>query len=358
MNEYVNTLELIFGDSFKDYLKNNKQKWIDANNKQFSNLFNPRFKGRNLNLFVNYTLNKLNSMFNYTGDFDKIHYDKAKLNRHRFTKGFFTIVEHNGEWWVLDSNLGGELDEFYNPTKIIVNNPHLRLEREYTNGEDGFIIWNDASHLGLLPQIFKYGGFITETELTIFTNLIISRLPVLHISENDETKEQIDDFYKNLENGSLGSIVDEQLFENMTKARSVPNVSNNQDFMYLTELHTFFYSLLFNEIGIDANKTLKREALASDEVGVNSQAIFPQADDMLNTSREGLEKFNEKTGMKCGIEFGSSWLVNHDENKNLVNDLDEGGDEKDGQDTSDSVSGENLSEHESGDLESKPESES
>lgn len=357
MNEYVNTLELIFGDSFKDYLKNNKQKWIDADNKQFSNFFNPRFKGRNLNLFVNYTLNKLNSMFDYKGDFDKIHFDKAKLNRHRFTKGYFSIVEHNGEWWVLDSNLGGELDEFYNPTKIIVNNPHLKLEREYTNGEDGFIIWNDASHLGLLPQIFKWGGFMIETELTIFNNLIISRLPVLHISENDETKEQIDTFYKNLENGTLGSIVDEQLFDNMSKSRSVPNVSNNQDFMYLTELHTFFYSLLFNEIGLNANKTLKRESLASDEVGVNSQSIYPVADDMLNTSREGLEKFNKKTGMNLIEEFGSSWLVNHDENKNLLNDLEEGGDDKDGQDTSDSVQRENLPESDTGNLESKSEPE-
>ena len=343
MSDFLNIYDLFYGESFNSLTKNNKEKWIDFDNKFFDMNFNPRFKGKNLKFFVAQTLNKLNSMFKYTGDFDKIHFDRAKLNKSRFTKGFFSIVEHNDEWWVLDSNLGGPLDEFYNPTKIIVSNPYLKLEREYTNGEDGFIIWNDSQHIGLLPTILKYGGFLTETELTIFCNLIISRLPVLHIAENDDVKEEIANFYKNLMNGTLGAIVDEQLFDNMSKSRSVPNVSNNQDFMYLTELHTFFYSLMFNEIGIDANKTLKREALASNEVGVNSQAIFPQADDMLRTSQDGLDIFNKKTGLKCGIEFDSSWLVNHDENKNMMNDFEEkkGGDDDE---SGDSISQQDIQE--------------
>lgn len=320
--------ETFYGESFTELLKNNKKKLIELDNKFFSMNFNPRFKGTTLKRFVDTTLNKLNTMFEY--NLDDIHFEIDKLNRHRFTKGFFTIVDvfHNGEWWILDSNLGGPLDEFYEPTKILINNPALGVSGEYEVGKDGFIIWNDSSHQGLLPIILKYGGFITETELTLFDNLIVSRLPVLHIAQNDEVLEQLQEFYKNLENGSLGSIVDEQLFENMSKSRSVPNISNNQDFMYLTELHTFFYSLMYNEIGIDANKTLKRESLASSEVGVNSQAIYPPADDMLLMTKQGFKKFNEATGKNISVEFGSSWLVNHDENKNMKNDFEEkeGGD--------------------------------
>ena len=347
--------EDFYGESFTNLLKNNKKKLIELDNKFFSMNFNPRFKGTTLKRFVEYTLNKLNPMFEY--NLEDIHYERDKLNRHRFTKGFFTIVDvfHNGEWWILESGLGGPLNEFFEPTKVLINNPALGVSGEYEVGKDAFIVWNDSSHQGLLPIILKYGGFLAETELTMFCNLLVNRLPVLHIAESSEVKEQLDNFYKNLENGSLGSIVDEQLFENMTKSRSVPNVSTNQDFMYLTELHTFFYSLMYNEIGLDANKTLKRESLASSEVGVNSQAIYPPADDMLLMTRDGFEKFNKATGKNISVDFGSSWLVNHDENKNLINDLDEEGG---GEDDSDgSVSGEDIPEHESNSVEHESESE-
>ena len=75
---------------------------------------------------------------------------------------------------------------------------------------------------------------------------------------------------------------------------------------------------------------------------------------MLLMTRDGLKKFNEATGKNLTVDFGSSWLVNHDENKNLINDLDEGGEEDD---SDGSVQGEDIPEHDTDSLEHESESE-
>lgn len=301
----------------------------------FKASFDPRDKSKNIREYQKEFLRRLQSMFKITG-LENTKINIRNFNNYSFTQGMAGLILFNDDWYCLQGSGAGELDENFDFTRWVATSPWLKVSKEFEVGKDCFIIYNDSMKQGLLPIINKYCSMLVETELTMYMNVINSRNQNVLLGSDDSQVQSINQFFKDLESGKFGAIVDDVFVEGLKTIKAIPlRQSTSNEFMYLMELHTYFFNCLLNELGIDASRTLKREALASQEVGVNSQMLYPLVDDMLTQKQLYFDKFNEATGLNVKVELNSSWLVNHDENNNNINDeLEKGGDEDESEENS------------------------
>lgn len=109
-------------------------------------------------------------------------------------------------------------------------------------------------------------------------------------------------------------------------------------FTDLIEYQQYLKASWFNEIGLNANYNMKREKLSTTESQMNSDALLPLVDDMLEQRRLGVEKVNEMFGTNITVDFCSSWKKLIEEFES--NQLDSGGDiNETGNDDEDTPSG-------------------
>ena len=225
-------------------------------------------------------------------------------------------------------NPGGELDAYYRPTLYVCSNPYLNLTFEKPMwGDEGVFCVNDSMWLGLEPIIQRYSYLMAENVLTMRTADIMLRIIALITAPDDKTKEAADVYLQNIVDGKLGSIGDNPFFEGI-KMQSPP--SNNGSYLtQFIELHQYYKGSFYNEIGLQANFNMKREAIGVGEAAMSQDSLLPLCDDMLEKRKEFCERLNELYGLNIEVDFSSAWKNTREEiEMELTNgsQLQEGGD--------------------------------
>ena len=91
------------------------------------------------------------------------------------------------------------------------------------------------------------------------------------------------------------------------KTQPYANASTSGTITDLIELHQYLKASCFNELGINSNYNMKREALNTEESQLNHDALLPLVDDMLQCRQSGVEKVNEMFGTNIHVELGGVW---------------------------------------------------
>lgn len=256
--------------------------------------------------YCRYTFTRTQSMFVYEGLPDTI--PVSALEEYLQRAGSCCIAEHEGKIYAFLGNAGGELDEYYEPTKYTVANPALSLSKTFTIGEDCIYAKNDYSAIGLTPLISRYCGLMTENCLTVRLADINMRMMNLLSAPDDNTLQSTKQYLKDLENGKLGVIGDTPFFEGV-KLQS-KNIGSGDYMIQFIELQQYLKGSLYNELGINANFNMKREALSGEEVALNDDALMPLIDDMLKQRRAMCDQLNEMFGLNVSVDYGSTWHSN------------------------------------------------
>ena len=76
------------------------------------------------------------------------------------------------------------------------------------------------------------------------------------------------------------------------------------------ELQQYLKGSMYNELGINANFNMKREALSGQEVALNDDALMPLIDDMLKQRRAMCDELNQMFGLNVSVDYGSTWHSN------------------------------------------------
>lgn len=226
-------------------------------------------------------------------------------------------------------NPGGEHDAYYRPTLYVCSNPYLNLTFEKPMwGDEGVFCVNDSMWLGLEPIIQRYSYLMAENVLTMRTADIMLRIIALITAPDDKTKEAADVYLQNIVDGKLGSIGDNPFFEGI-RMQSPP--SNNGSYLtQFIELHQYYKGSFYNEVGLQANFNMKREAIGVGEAAMSQDSLLPLCDDMLEKRKEFCERLNELYGLNIEVDFSSAWKNTRDEIEKELNDgsqLQEGGDQ-------------------------------
>lgn len=264
--------------------------------------------------YCNYTITRTQSMFEYDNLPDTI--PQKWLEYYLQTNGSCCVASVGGNLYALLGGVGGELDEYYQPTQYIVSNPALDLSECYTIGTDCVYCKNDFMGYGLVPLVSRYCGLMAENVLTIRQSDISMRNLFLLSAPDDDTYQSTKHFVEELEAGRLSVVGDSAFFDGV-KMQS--NSHGTGDYMIqFIELQQYLKGSLYNELGLNANFNMKREALSGDEIAMNDDALMPLIDNMLKMRREFVGKINDMFGTNISVDYGSTWHSNVEEKALVV----------------------------------------
>ena len=246
-------------------------------------------------------MNKMYKMFHYKNLPDTI--PPRIFDKFLFENGNAFFAKHNDKFYVFFGGLGGVCDEYYEPTEYIISNPYLKLEKSFKIGIDGVLIRNDSSMLGVLPILRKYSELQRHSEISLKMSVIFSRSPFLISGTDERTQESSQYFIKKLFDGDFSVIGDNAFLESL----KIHDIPNNANILNCIEANQYIKASAYNAIGLDSVLNQKRERLNENEIAINSGALIPLCEDMLQCRKEAIDKINKMFGLNISVGLASTW---------------------------------------------------
>lgn len=275
-------------------------------------------KSKSCESIMLYMLSRLQKMFRYEGLPDTI--PRQYLENYLLMNGSCVIAKdishpEDDNLYAFVGAAGGPPDVYYRPTLYMVANPGLKTSNQYyispTDKEhecNAVLVRNDTMWQGLYPMMARYASLIAENLLTVRTADVMLRVLALITAPDDSSRLAADQFLKDIEQGHLASIAENRFLDGI-RMQNPP--SNNGSYLtQFIELHQYLVGSFYNEIGLNANYNMKREALSESETGLNDDSLMPLCEDMLRCRQEDMERVNEMYGTSIKVYLDSSWLEN------------------------------------------------
>lgn len=209
------------------------------------------------------------------------------------------------------SLLYDEVDYYNRPIKgqIYFNDTK---ELKTINLNTGVVIKNDYMNQGLTPLYNKFSSLIADSELTLYIANIWKRASKVISASDDQTIQSAREYVKKIEDGDISIISTNPILNDLNiNTDNVTSVSINE----LIQYDNYVKSILYNEIGLSFNKSLKKERLITSEVEQNNNSIYPFIDNMYSCRVKGVEEINTKFDLDISVDFNSSWSKNKTENE-------------------------------------------
>lgn len=294
-------------------------------------------KGMLLSSYIRYYLARLQSMFKYKGLPDSI--PQKWLENYLLVNGSCVWIETEKGLIVTRAGIGGKPDEYYIPTECIVTNPyiHQQYNKIYTRDVDCVLMVNDTYAQGLLPLLKKYCALMVEADVSMNINCVMSRGTVLLSAIDDNTKDSARLWIKNLVSGDLGVIGETPfLGANQEQDLTVNKLSGaDATITNLIEYKQYLKAGLYNELGLQSNYNMKREAINSNESQLTEDELHPLLDNMLKERQDALEKVNAMFGTNISVSFNSAWEINERELEAAIETMEAEADNADMEDNND-----------------------
>lgn len=264
-------------------------------------------KEKSIKAYMRYMIIRLQKMFKYNNL--PVTIPQEMLEYYLLVNGTCIIAkDKSSQLFALTGNMGGELDPYYRPTRYIVANPALKLTEDYEIGKDCVLMRNDSMWLGLYPLMSRYASMLAENLITVRSADIMLRVMAMLTAPDDKTKVAAEAYLKKLEEGKFGVIAENRFLDGV-KMQSPP--SNNGSYLtQFIELHQYLKGSFFNEIGLNANFNMKREAIGEGESSLNEDSLLPLCQSMLQCRQEDIDKVNRMFDLNITVEFDSAWANN------------------------------------------------
>lgn len=259
-------------------------------------------KEKALSHFVLSMLNKTNNIFQYTGLPETIPSKFLELYLQTGGNCFVTKVED--KLYAFHGGLGGEPDEYYQPTIYTVANPRLRFNKSCKIGEEGILCRNDTMMLGLRPVLLKYGTLIVENLISFRMSAINTRIQTIIDASDDSAYESAMQYMADIENGKLSAIASDDLF---SKIHVNPASVHDQCIIQLIELNQYLLSQLYAEIGIADNYNMKRERLTETEADMIKDKPAISLENMFEERCLFCDAINNKYGTNIKVNINERW---------------------------------------------------
>lgn len=308
--------------------------------------------------------NKDKALFNLIADMFKISLDMFKwsglpdsipereLEILLQMRGSCIVAHHNGNLYALGGNLGGDCDAYYIPKYYIVANPWLKLNKTYERGVDCVFGVNDKMWQGLVPMMERYATMSLETDISLSIANIAERMHTLLRCANDSEKVAFETLLSRLEKGDLASAIVSDSWAMTEGTATLPfSADSHKTITELIELRQYTKASWFNELGLQANYNMKREAINSTEGQLNEDGLVPLVADMLECRQIFANDINDMFGTNIEVELSGAWQARQKEFEATIEEMDQVAEGETNEDTDNSGNnaGGNTSENRSAD---------
>lgn len=274
----------------------------------------PILKNKNLLIetYIKRMLNRTLRMFEYKNLPETLPQREIELIIQTCRVAIFTKVDD--KLFVFYGGLGGEPNEYYQPTQAIVSNPYLRfsevlkLDDYIKNDGNAVIVWNDSTHMGLYPILTLNAELLAECDLSIKYALVNKRFMNVLTADDDNTKDSLREMFESVEDGTgYGIVVTKQFMEDSSIDKVDTGIRQNTDLKDIMEMKQYILGSWYNDMGLNALFNMKRESINETESDLNEDALLPFVDDMLEQRKIGVAKINEMFGTNIEVDLSSSW---------------------------------------------------
>ena len=216
---------------------------------------------------------------------------------------------------------GGPKDAYGRPQTYNVVNPYINTNKQVTLGVDAVLLLNDPYKQGITPLISKYSKLMAHTELSIYNAIKWVRAMAV-ISADGQTIRSVEDYLNAIEQGEMAVVQDNSFIstgsDGMHITPFMTEVSGS--LKVLLEVEQYLKASLLNEIGLNANFNMKREALNSSESALNEEALKPLIDIYKKLRDNGANEINKVFNLNVSVQYNSAWDRPEEQDDNEDND--------------------------------------
>lgn len=294
-------------------------KYFNFGTIQKAGLYEFKKKNEALDNYVFNFMMKLLAMFEYEGLPEGV--DQEDVEKFLLFNGYCIVPTDRDI--ALIGGWGGELNDYYRPKTVIVNNPYANINKEYEIGKDCILIRNDPFCLGVMQLITKYATQLVEADLSINIATVFKRLTGIMSTTSDTTLESAQKFIDKIYDGEYKVIMDESLIDTL-KAQELSGSGGNNILSQLIETRQYILGSLYNELGMKSVTNMKKENVSELESDQNTDILLPFILIMLNTRRKSWDEYNKKTGHNVKVKLSNIWKMREAEVEKTIDELENG----------------------------------
>lgn len=253
----------------------------------------------------------ISNMFEYENIPDGL--DTRLLELYAMFTGFFGAwKKYDGKYQVGFITLSGKLDSNYNPIYVNIFTGNTTKKQKALVNNDCVIGWNNSLRTSDITLIADFCELLTETQISIKTTTIGSRLNKMYKCSNDSVKRNIDNAINNSKVGKPITFIGKNPLEEITGAKDVEqidlfNTDEVQKIQYLTSSYNDILKMFFFYYGLTMGEGNKRAQQSVEEITNSSDASLVFSDSRLKARKEFCERFNKLYGTNLIVKYSESW---------------------------------------------------
>ena len=255
--------------------------------------------------YILYMLARTQRMFEYDGLPETIPQRNLEMLLQINGYAVFANVPEKG-LYAFRAGLGGVPNAYYEPTKAIIANPGLEFNLNGKIGEDVIVVRNDSFYQGLIPLLSKYASLMADCDISMRYALLNSRLSKFLTARDDNTKDSAKKVLDDVEMGRSHALflADDFLTEALKESNSPQRDGHIKDIIECTQ---YLKASQWNELGVQSQFNMKREAINSAESALNDDVLSPLVEDMLEMRKQGFQQVDKLFGTSVSVRLASSW---------------------------------------------------
>lgn len=281
----------------------------ELNEKELDKTLALRRKKFNFMTHFNENLLFLMSMFEYKNVPDTLDTRYLELYMHR--RGGVVVGKIDDDLCCAPYNLNGDIDAYNLGTNAFGVTPIGRIEG--TRGVDVVLGRNNKLMYPSLELEFV-ADTLTELDTSIRNNIRFTRMHNIPVAKDNTQKAVIDEVLNDLEDGTLKSVVSENVLDelegtNEIKTVSITEVKESDKLQYLFHAKDDVIRQFATKYGQATQGTGKMAQQTEREIDGSTSLSFVHPLDMLNERKIMVEEINRIFDTNISVDFSDAWRV-------------------------------------------------
>lgn len=169
--------------------------------------------------------------------------------------------------------------------------------------QNAILLKNDSTLMGLLNLIERYASLLAHADLTFKCQLINSRYNKTFVSGDDATADSVNQWYSDLYEGKLSSIIDESLTQSFSDLNS-SKVNNDLISAYnVTEKILYAF---YRDLGIRTPRA-KTERMTESEVTEDDSLLLVNVSNMYECRKKGWAEVNKMFNLDVKVKLNKRY---------------------------------------------------
>lgn len=276
----------------------------------FFNLQPSQVKGRAntaVEYHKRYLYNKIYSLFDFTIPTE---WDLNWFRFWLFRYGSIAVLYTKEFGWVAQPYGVTELNVYYNPKKILVNNQFISNKTGIVDVNCGIVHLFD-DFFGIDDLVTKYAEMLAQIDKDININLMNANVSLVYEAESKKEADAIKEAYGTATTGMPLVTINRDLM-NSKKLTSLIDVGANYIVDKLLNARRTIINAFLTEVGINNANAEKKERLITSEVNANNDETESIVSVMYGNIKTSMEKINTISDLKLDVAFHFHYNVDDD----------------------------------------------